>query len=111
MQNRWRAWILTVAAALSFLPVLWAQISARPEAAKNTPDLSGTWIQPPGRLNRRFSAEDAPLQLWALEIYKANREGATDPNRNGPDWLDPTMYCLQSGVPRVYTSPFPIEIV
>jgi hypothetical protein len=111
MQNRWRACILTVAAALSFWPVLWAQTSARPEAAPNTPDLSGIWIQPPGRLTRRFSAEDAPLQPWALQIYKVNREGATDPNRNGPDWLDPTMYCLQSGVPRVYTSPFPIEIV
>jgi hypothetical protein len=111
MQNSWRAWILTVAAALSFSPVLWAQTSARPEASKNTPDLSGTWIQSPGSLNRRFSAEDAPLQPWALETYKANREGATDPNRSGPDWLDPTMYCLQSGVPRVYTSPFPIEIV
>jgi hypothetical protein len=69
------------------------------------------WIQVPGRLSRRFSAEDAPLQPWALEIYKTNREGATDPNRNGDDGLDPTMYCLQSGVPRVYTSPFPIEII
>ena len=101
MQNRWTAWILTVVAVLSFSPVLWAQTSARPEAAPNGPDLSGIWTQQPGRLSRRFSGEDAPLQPWALEIYKANRGGATDPNRNGPDWLDPTMYCLQSRVPRV----------
>ncbi|OLD69142.1 MAG: hypothetical protein AUG08_12450 [Acidobacteria bacterium 13_1_20CM_2_55_15] len=111
MQNRLLTLMLTVVAAVSFSPLLWAQTPARPEAAKNTPDLSGMWIQEPGKLTRRFSADDAPLQPWALEIYKANRGGATDPNRNGSNGLDPTMYCLQSGVPRVYTSPFPIEIV
>ena len=103
--------ILRVATALALSPLLFAQTSTRPEAAKSTPDLSGMWIQPQGRLNRRFSAEDAPLQPKALEIYKVNREGATGPNNNGDDGLDPTMYCLQSGVPRVYTSPFPIEII
>ncbi len=103
--------ILIIAAAFSFSPVLWAQTSPRPEAAKNTPDLSGVWTQEPGRLIRRFSAEDAPLQAWAMEIYKANREGATDSNSNGADGLDPEMYCLQGGVPRVYTAPSPIEIV
>ncbi|PYS15570.1 MAG: hypothetical protein DMG17_14340 [Acidobacteria bacterium] len=111
MQNRLLTLMLTVVAAVSFSPLLWAQTPARPEAAKNTPDLSGMWIQEPGKLTRRFSADDAPLQPWALEIYKANRGGATDPNGNGSNGLDPTMYCLQSGVPRVYTSPFPIEIV
>jgi hypothetical protein len=94
--------MVAVAAALTWMPAGSAQ----------TPDLSGMWMQPRGiELSRRFSAEDAPLQPWALEVYKDNREGATDPNRNGDDGLDPTMYCLQSGVPRVYTSPFPIEIV
>jgi hypothetical protein len=111
MRNRWTACILTIAAAFSFSPFLRAQTSARPEAAKNTPDLSGIWVQQQGRLSRRFSAEDAPLQPWAVEIYKANRGGVTDANSDGADGLDPTMYCLQSGVPRVYTSPFPIEIV
>ena len=112
-QNGWLALILTAAAALTFSPALRAQTPARPgpAAAQNPPDLSGMWIQAPGRLSRRFSAEDAPLQPWAQETYKVNREGATDPNRNGDDGLDPTMYCLQSGVPRVFTSPFPIEIV
>ena len=106
--------ILIAAAGLAFSPALLpdglAQTPARPQA-KATPDISGIWIQAPGKLTRRFSAEDPPFQPWALEIYKDNREGATDANRNGDDGLDPTMYCLQSGVPRVYTSPFPIEIV
>ena len=47
MQNRWTAWILTIAAALSLSPALWAQ----------TPDLSGIWTQQAGRLGGRFSAE------------------------------------------------------
>ena len=111
MQNRWTACILTVAAAFSLSPLLCAQTSARPEAAQKMPDLSGVWTQQPGRLSRRFSADDAPLQPSVQEIYKANRGGATDANSNGADGLDPEMYCLQAGVPRVYTSPFPIEIV
>jgi len=107
-QNRWIAWMLAAAAALAISPAGFAQA---PSGSSKTPDLSGMWIQPPGKLTRRFSAEDPPFQPWALEIYKDNREGATDPNRNGDDGLDPTMYCLQGGVPRIYTSPFPIEIV
>ena len=103
--------ILRVVTALALSPVLFAQSSAPSGGAKATPDLSGMWIQPQGRLNRRFSAEDAPLLPGALKIYKDNREGATGPNNNGDDGLDPTMYCLQSGVPRAYTSPFPIEII
>src|SRR5213594_2940260 len=111
MQNRWTAWIFTVVAALSFSPALWAQTSARPEAAKNTPDLSGIWVQQPGRLQGRFGAEDAPLQPWALETYRANRQGVTNPGQSGLNGLDPEMYCLPEGIPRVYTMPPPFEIV
>src|SRR5438128_10656719 len=111
MQNRLLTLMLTVVAAVSFSPLLWAQTPARPEAAKTTPDLSGMWIQEPGKLTRRFSAEDAPLEPKGVEKGKGERGGATDPNRKGTNGLDPTMYCLQSGVPRVYTSPFPIENV
>ena len=111
MQNRWTAWILTVAVALSLSPALWAQTSARPEVARNTPDLSGIWIQSPGRLQGRFSAEDAPLQPWALEVYKANRQGVTNPGQSGLNGMDPEMYCLPEGVPRVYTMPPPFELV
>lgn len=116
MQNRqdgrtgWTVSILAAVLVISW-PGLAPWAAAQSGAAKTTPDLSGIWIQQRGKLSRRFSAEDAPLQPWALDIYKDNREGATDPNRNGNDGLDPTLYCLQAGVPRVYTSPFPIEIV
>src|SRR5207247_9609389 len=111
MQTRLLTLMLTVVAALSFSPVLWAQTPARPEAAKNTPDLSGMWIQEPGKLTRRFSADDAPLQPWALGIYKANRGGPPDPNRTGWNGRDPPGPCLSRGVPRLCTSPCPIVLV
>jgi hypothetical protein len=111
MRNRWTARILAIAAAFSFSPVLWAQNSARPGEAKNTPDLSGIWTQQPGRLPGRFGAEDVPLQPWALEIYKANRQGVTNPRESGLNGLDPEMYCLPEGIPRVLTMPPPFELV
>jgi len=112
MQTRWIAFVLTTTAALAFWPAALAQNPARSPGAKTAPDLSGMWMQPRGeKLSARFRAEDAPLQPWALEIYKANREGVTDINRSGLNGLDPEFYCLPLGVPRVYTSTSPIEIV
>ena len=105
--------ILTLAAPC-FLPVLFAQSPTRPrpEAAQNPPDLSGMWMQPRGeRLALRFRPEDPPLQPWALEIYKKNRNGVTDISRSGLNQMDPEHYCLPNGVPRVFTSPSPFEIV
>ena len=98
MQNRLLSSILTMAAALAFSPRILAQTPAQP-------DLSGTWLPPRDGHHRRFSPEDAPLQPWAMEIYKINRQGVTDPYEQGLDPLDPMMYCLPPGVPRAYTAP------
>ena len=112
MANRRTNFVLIAAALLAVAPVALAQNPARPSEAKTTPDLSGVWMLPRrGRLNLRFREEDAPLQPWAQETYKANREGVTDISLSGLNGLDPEMYCLPDGVPRVYTSPLPIEIV
>ena len=111
MPNRWMGLILGVSTALALSSLLFAQTPARSEAAKGPSDLSGMWRQPPGGLTDRFSTEDAPLQLWALEIYKANREGVMDSSSSGLNGLDPQMYCLPLGLPRVYASTSPIEIV
>ena len=111
MRNRWMGRILSVATALVLSPLLFAQTPTRPEAAKSTPDLSGIWSPPRGhRLTQRFREEDPPLQPWALEIYKVNRDvrGIT---QSGLNRLDPEHYCLPIGVPRFYTSPSPFEIV
>lgn len=52
------------------------------------------------------------MQPWALERYKANREGMKPADR-GKETADPIMYpyCLPQGMPRVYTVPFSFEIV
>jgi len=112
MQNRQMDWIFWVATALAFSPLMFAQTATQPEATKSTPDLSGMWILPPGdRLTHRFREEDPPLQPWALEIYKVNRQGVRDITQSGVNRRDPEHYCLPIGVPRVYTSPSPFEIV
>ena len=111
MQDRWIGSILRVATALAFSTVLFAQTSTRPEAAKSTPDLSGVWQQAPGRGQLRLTEEEPPFQMWAREIYKVNRGGAYNSDGSGVNGLDPEMYCLPDGVPRIYTTPTPIEIV
>jgi hypothetical protein len=111
MQNRWMGRILRVATALALSPALFAQTSPRP-AAQSGADLSGMWIIPRGdRLTSRFREEDAPLQAWALEMYKANRQGVRNLSGSGVNQRDPEHFCLPNGVPRVYTTPSPIEIV
>jgi len=70
------------------------------------------WILPRGdRLLHRFRVEDPPLQPWAQEIYKVNRQGATNVTQSGVNEKDPEHFCLPIGVPRVYTSPSPFEMV
>jgi hypothetical protein len=46
-----------------------------------------------------------------MELYRANREGIPDPNNQGLNGMDPEMYCLPLGVPRIYTSTSVIEII
>ena len=65
------------------------------------PDLSGIWEQAGGGFSRRFTREDPPLQPGALEVYKRNREGVTNPAEQGLDELDPTYNCLPAGFPRL----------
>jgi len=92
--------ILTVVAVLAFSPVILAQTATQSRAA--TPDLSGVWdlVREPGASGRRFSLEEPPLQPWAMEIYKRNRAGLTDPNSQGLEGLDPNGFCHTSGVTR-----------
>jgi len=92
MQNRWLSRILRVATALAICPMLFAQTPARPEAARSAPNLSGMWKQSYRGLASRYSAEDAPLQPWALGIFKANREGIPDPSNQGLNGMDPKAF-------------------
>ena len=103
MRNRLRGSILAGVAVLAISPVLFAQTAQQSGAA--TQDLSGMWERIDSQTDsRRFSLQEPPLQPWAMEIFKANRGGATDPNMNGVDELDPRNNCFPSGVPRIMIS-------
>ncbi len=109
MAHRWLAWIvLILAAALAGSPAAYAQTSGQ---AGGQPDLMGTWTPPLDGRHRRFSPEDAPMQPWALERFRANREGIRGQYLQGQPYEDPFMYCMPSGTPRAYTAPLPFDIV
>ena len=113
MQNRLRGSLLTFLAALVVAPAMISPMPAQTRAqtpSGSTPDLSGVWLR---RQNvRTFNIQDPPpLAPWAAEIYRANRQGIPDPLESGVDEMDPTIYCLPQGFPRVYLSNYPFEIV
>ena len=134
MPIRWVVSILT-AALLAGSHGLLAQTAAGPSGAKAIPDLSGVWsLGDPGIATSpsqfaaseaaardiaagrvpsfAFSTELPPMQPWAVEKYKAAREGRA-PHEAGNDELDPINYpyCLPYTFPRIMTAPFAFEIV
>jgi hypothetical protein len=84
-------------------------------AQNAAPNLSGIWMLGGGMGGgvggRRFSTEEPPLQPWALEKYRAAREGVTDPNQGGRNELDPSYFCFPPGAARSMIMPFAFEIV
>jgi hypothetical protein len=118
--------IFAPVAVLAFLPALLAQTPAKSEtamtqAAGPTPDLSGVWVQKPPASARKFAiysftGEIPPMTPWAEARYKASKPSfgslavadSTDP-------VNPTtgtdVGCAPPGVPRIYTHPYPFEIV
>ena len=121
MRKRFIHSMMVVAAALAIPSVLLAQSAAPPRAASSTPDLSGVWAQLGSagsgtRLlgtvgNRRFRAEDPPLQPWALELFQRNRRSVERANEAGLDEFDPSTWCFPQGPTKIYTIPRPIQIV
>lgn len=101
--------MLRLFATLAAAPVLVAPAAAQTSVG-DTPDLSGVWFRQENI--RTFNVQDPPpLAPWAAEIYNANRDGIPDPLLSGVDEMDPTIYCLPQGFPRVYLSNYPFEIV
>ncbi len=106
MRNR-----LIMVAALFALPTLiLAQESGTTRA---TPDLSGVWSvvqEPDGPGVAILTLEEPPLQPWAMEIYKRNRMGVTDPREGGRDEWDPNNYCFPPGPTRAMIY-YPFEVL
>jgi len=96
-----RSWCLMLAAMtlLMSATALVAQTQARP-------DLSGIWSRTGPGAHQNFIPEAPPLQPWAKTIWDENREG-----ERGKDEVDPVIYCLPHGFPRIMAGNQPIEIV
>ena len=116
--------ILVSVTAFALLSVVLAQ-------AQTKPDFAGTWDHPgasgtsptgPGSGDvaaekrggvprQGFSTEEPPMQAWAEAKYKQARQGVTSLYASGGDEFDPTHACFPHGMPRIYTTPRPFEIV
>lgn len=121
MRNRWRGFLLAGAAAIALSSGVRAQTPAGPgpAAAKPASDLSGVWTHAGPSADGSpvmgflWSNGEPPMQPWAAAKYKALRQGTRNPGERGLEDFDAVMYpyCLPHGVPRVYTAPFPFEIL
>jgi hypothetical protein len=116
--------ILASVTAFAFVAALAAQAQTRP-------DFSGTWdhaqyigaspagpgsgditAERAGGIPRQgFSTEEPPMQAWAEAKYKQARQGVTSIYSSGGDAFDPTHSCFPHGMPRIYTTPRPFEVV
>jgi hypothetical protein len=103
---RYRAfWVVTIAFTWSLSLVFLASASAAPQGAKTkdseqTRDLSGVWFTQ-GKVRANFSFEGgAPFLPWGEERVKA-----------GPQKDTLVVLCIPPGVPRVWTEPYPFEII
>ena len=51
------------------------------------------------------------MQDWAEAKYRQARQGVTSLYTSGGDEFDPTHSCFPHGMPRIYTTPRPFEII
>lgn len=114
-RDQWIGTFAAVVAAFAFSPVILAQTTGRPAAARTqsaAPDFSGVWanITPTGQT---FNAkEDPSFQPWAEEKWKLNRnDNPGQEDTNGKVERDPSVSCFPTGMPRLMTEVFPFEIV
>jgi hypothetical protein len=114
---------ILVLVLFAFSVVLLAQTGKQPEAVKSLPNLSGTWSHGIGSTAAGipnddaggvpffgFTKEEPSLQPAAMETYRANRKGITDPRSKGRDDFDPGNSCFPPGPTRIFTLPRPFEI-
>jgi hypothetical protein len=113
--------ILASVTVFAFLSVLPAQAQR--------PDFTGTWdlqeafgraltgpgaepdVEHRGVPRQGFSTEEPPMQDWAAAKYRQARQGVTSIYSSGGDEFDPTHSCFPHGMPRIYTTPRPFEII
>ena len=106
---------ILVVTALAVPSIALAQVAQRQGAAKapglgTVPDLSGVW-EPRAPTAGLFSKEPPPLQAWAEQKSRPNRENPQNPTSVRENDRDPYLKCAPPGVPRIWLTPTPFEIV
>ena len=97
--------IVTIAFTLGLSLIFLASAAGAPQASKaqgssQTGDLSGVWFTQ-GKVRANFAFEGAaPFLPWGEERVKA-----------GPQKETLVVLCIPPGVPRVWTEPYPFEII
>jgi hypothetical protein len=125
VRNRLENLILGLLVALAFAPLMFAQNSEQPKAAK-TPssapehDLSGIWnALPPANAKlpdliayfSSFGKGEPAMTPWAETTYKAAKPSFGPHSVTMEETNDPVYKCFPPGVPRVYLHPFPLQII
>jgi len=108
--------LLAAMTLLMSTPVLVAQTPLRQaqggEQSRTAarPDLSGIWSRTGPGAHQPFGQGPPPLQPGAKAIYEENELGLPPADR-ARDELDPVIYCMPHGVPRIMAGNQPFEIV
>ena len=76
--------------------------------ADDVPNISGVWVaQSSNRATPPADGGSTPFLPWARQFFE-NRAAA---EATGKPLFDPSANCLPGGVPRIISSPYPIDIV
>ena len=78
----------------------------------SAPNISGIWSRIPDRVtgSARVLQEDGtlpPMQDWVRKIYDERMAAEA----RGAPLFDPTAGCVPSGIPRMYNTNYPLEII
>jgi len=125
MPNRSIRLIFSVAVILAFSPSVVAQEVNQSDGRKNQStferNFSGVWRQPGLRsLNLipeergkgfAFTVEPPPMQPWAAEKFRANRDPASEPNYVGRIDRNPGLHCFPPGPTWLHTQQRPFELL
>lgn len=90
-------------------PVVTGDVARRDvRVSEDVPSISGVWIATgSNRSNTPADGSSTPFLPWAQEFFEKRLAA----ERAGSPLFDPSANCLTGGVPRIISSPYPIEIV
>src|SRR5690349_16128161 len=76
--------------------------------ATDVPNISGVWVAlTSNRSNSPADGGSTPFLPWARQFFETRAAAEA----TGKPLFDPTANCLPGGVPRIISSPYPIDIV